>query len=600
MYLGNLTTYYRYPPPPPATNTLPLVGSLEGSPSVSEGTQEDSVYLFIHGNNNERSRNRHPVPIFQTICESGESTPVSTPLVGVGYTNGSQSGYYRAQNETIHLSQLLGGREVIGIYNREGIGSSFFFRRSQQGMTPICEAILDVWDGFFASHPPGSTFIHYFFGNSARYVQEAIRNTRHADNIVLVGICPSDYVEHTRSFYYRVWGDVFSCLDYRGFLRSRVVTLPYSSGSLGITWIHFTDPAFNNAIVATFMQIAGVSAVSQNLVEGNIVEITETSPLGDSNPSDQERNIGIVGHNIQGVTVSRTASPNVFSRIQTLLGMAETVIQVEESVLPPESCLDRLGEAVINILRISDAVSIFWIFPLIDTNVNASLLAFSIVFFGIDGVCSCFLMLTSPRSRRERYRNVRILLLCYHTFSPAVNLFDLLNNIRMASRTTITECTAALYGVITLFGWTLLGRDVLEYALPELRDALCRRCLRWFGSITEDHRHLSSRVTRIGRENINSYYRMTSVVNTAVFGVFFALVGGMATFGGLEISESCRYNATANTTIAIIPNDQTNFWGGFINGRAYAISQATHMVFSFLAMIIYIASLVRMLRTRDR
>lgn len=170
----------------------------------------------------------------------------------------------------------------------------------------------------------------------------------------------------------------------------------------------------------------------------------------------------------------------------------------------------------------------------------------------------------------------------------------------MASRTTITECTAALYGVITLFGWTLLGRDVLEYALPELRDALCRRCLRWFGSITEDHRHLSSRVTRIGRENINSYYRMTSVVNTAVFGVFFALVGGMATFGGLEISESCRYNATANTTIAIIPNDQTNFWGGFINGRAYAISQATHMVFSFLAMIIYIASLVRMLRTRDR
>nr|WP_254303773.1 DUF687 family protein [Chlamydia buteonis] len=54
---------------------------------------------------------------------------------------------------------------------------------------------------------------------------------------------------------------------------------------------------------------------------------------------------------------------------------------------------------------------------------------------------------------------------------------------------------------------------------------------------------------------------------------------------GLEISESCRYNATGNTTIAIIPNDQTNFCGEFTNGRAYAISHATHTVFSFLAMI---------------
>ncbi|QHE18743.1 DUF687 domain-containing protein [Chlamydia psittaci] len=584
---------------PPETHTLPLVGSLEGSPSVSEGTQGDSVYSFIHGNRDERSRNTHPVPIFQTICESGESTPVSTPLVGVGYTNGSQSGYYRAQNETIHLSQLLGGREVIGIYNREGIGSSFFFRRSQQGMTPICEAILDVWDSFFASHPPGSTFIHYFFGNGARYVQEAIRNTKHADNIVLVGICPSDYVEHTRSFYYRVWGDVFSCLDYRGFLRSRVVTLPYSSGSLGITWIHFTDPAFNNAIVATFMQIAGVSAVSQNLVQGDRVEITEISPLGGSNPSDQERNSGIIGHNIQGVIVSRTSSPNVFSRIQTLLGMADTVIQVEESVLPPESLLDRLGEVALNILRISDALSIFWLIP-IETEEDGLVLAISTVFFGMDGLCSCFLMLTSPRSRRERYRNVRILFLCYRVFFPLGNLLDLLNNIRMASRDTITECESALYGVITLLGWTLLGRDILEYALPGLRDTLCRRCLRWFGDSTEDQRHLSSRITRIGRENVHRYYRMTSIVSTAVYGIFFALIGGMATFGGLEISESCRYNETSNTTDEIIPDDHTTVWEGFTNGRAYAISQATHMVFSFLATIIYIASLVRMLRTRNR
>nr|AAZ03730.1 hypothetical protein [Chlamydia abortus] len=102
------------------------MGSLEGSPLVSEGTQEGSIYLFIHGRHNEQSRNRHPVPIFQTTYESIESAPISTPLIGVGYTNGSQSGYYRAQNETMHLSQLLGGREVIGIYNKEGIGSSFF------------------------------------------------------------------------------------------------------------------------------------------------------------------------------------------------------------------------------------------------------------------------------------------------------------------------------------------------------------------------------------------------------------------------------------------------------------------------------------------
>ncbi|WP_086380362.1 DUF687 family protein [Chlamydia abortus] len=589
----------KVPPPPPATATLSLVGSLEGSPLVSEGTQEGSIYLFIHGRHNEQSRNRHPVPIFQTTYESIESAPISTPLIGVGYTNGSQSGYYRAQNETMHLSQLLGGREVIGIYNKEGIGSSFFFRSSRQEMNPICAAILDVWNSFFASHPPGSTFIHYFFGNGARYVREAIQCTPHADNIVLVGICPSDYIPHSRSYYYRVWGDVFSCLDFRGFLGSRVVTLPYSAGSLGITWIYFTDPAFNNAIVATFMQIAGVNAVSQSLVQRDGVEITEISPLGDANPNDQERNSGIVGHNIQGVIVSRTASPGVFSRIQTLIGMTDTVIQVEESILPPESLLDRLGEVALNILRISDAVSIFWLIP-IEEPEDGLVLAISTVFFGIDGLCSCFLMLTSSRSRRERYRNVRILFLCYRVFFPLGNLLDLLNNIRMAARTTITECESGLYGVITLLGWTLLGRDMLEYALPGLRDALCRRCLRWFGDVTEDPQYLSSRITRIGRENMDRYYRMTSIVSTAVYGIFFALIGGAATFGGLEISESCRYHETSNTTDEIIPNDHTTVWEGFTNGRAYAISQVTHMVFSFLATIIYIASLVRMLRTRNR
>lgn len=92
--------------PPPATATLSLVGSLEGSPSVSEGTQEDSIYSFIHGRHNEQSRNRHPVPIFQTIYESTESTPISIPLIGVEYANGSQSGYYRAQNETMYLSHF--------------------------------------------------------------------------------------------------------------------------------------------------------------------------------------------------------------------------------------------------------------------------------------------------------------------------------------------------------------------------------------------------------------------------------------------------------------------------------------------------------------
>ncbi|WP_375793884.1 DUF687 family protein [Chlamydia sp. 12-01] len=592
----------------PARDTIPanrsLVSISLGSSPDLESTDRESVYLFMHGGNNSPSRNRNNVPIFEAIYESSTSSPILTPLVGVGYTNGSQSGYYGAQNETLHLSQLLGGREVVGIYNDgERQCSSFFCRRdSQEEMSQICEAILDTWESFFNTHPQGSTFIHYFFGNGAEYVQEAIRHTRHARNIVLVGICPSHYPNHPRSFYYRVAGDLFSCLDSEGFTRSGVTTLPYSSGSLGIFWVNLYDPTFNNAIVTAFMQTAGINSVSQNFSENDVPEITEISPLSDSNAVDQDS--GIVGHSIQGVTITRSASPNIFSRIQTLINMPETVMQIEETALPPENFLDRFGEVVTNILRISDAVSILWIFPIIDTTLNGSSLAVSIIFFGIDGVCNVFLMLTNPRSRRERYRNTRIAALCFRAFGPIVNLYDVINNVRMAARPTITQCTAALYGIITFFGWTMLGRDLLEYALPRYRDALYTRCLRWFGNTVENPEQTQVQDRRerviIGRENLENYYRITGIVNTAVFGVFLTFLGGMATFGGLELAESCRYNSTTNTTIDIIPNDHTNFYGGFSNGRAYAISQVTHMIFSFLAMMIYVTSLIRVLRSNNR
>nr|AAZ03725.1 hypothetical protein [Chlamydia psittaci] len=579
----------------------PLTLSLASTASALETRgNEDIVNMFVLGRTSSPGRNT--VPIFEANCASPSLTPLLTPLIGVGYTNGSHSGYYGAQNETIHLSLLLGGREVIGIYNDgEWRSSSFFCRNSQEEMSHTCEAILEVWESFFTQHAPGSTFIHYFFGNGADPVQEAIRHTRYANNIVLVGICPSRYPDHPRSFFYRVAGDLFSCLDSEGFARSEVTTLPYSSGSLGVFWVNFYDPAFNNAIVTTFMQIAGINSVAQNISEDN--EIIE-SPLLEADVDNQEEHFGIIGHSLQGVTIARSTSPNVFTRIQTLLNMPETTIQVEENALPPEDFLDGFGEVVTNILRISDAVSILWIFPIVDTTVNASLLAVSIVFFGIDGLSRCFLMLTNPRSRRERYRNIRMVALCYHTLAPIMNIFDLVNNIRMASRSTATQCTVALYSIITFFGWTILGRDVLEYVLPRHRDALYTRYLRWFRNTREENERSQqeNREGRIvvGRANLNNYYRVIGIVNTAVFGIFLSCLGGMATFAGLELSESCRHNATTNVTTPIIPSGNVTFLEGFTNGRAYAISQVVHMVFSLLAMIIYIMALIRMLRSNHR
>lgn len=33
-----------------------------------------------------------------------------------------------------------------------------------------------------------------------------------------------------------------------------------------------------------------------------------------------------------------------------------------------------------------------------------------------------------------------------------------------------------------ILGWSILGRDLLEYAAPGLRDILFNRCLRWVGN----------------------------------------------------------------------------------------------------------------------
>ncbi|MEF9496935.1 DUF687 family protein [Chlamydia sp. 04-14] len=570
--------------------------------SESDVSYGDSTYLFAHGV--PSSTNRHQVPIFEAVYESYTTSPTPAPLVGVGYTNGSQSGYYGAQNEAMHLSQLLGGREVVGIYN-DGSGgfSSFFCRRDPNQMSPVSQAILDTWDAFFASHPGGSVFIHYFFGNGAEHVQEALQHTRHARNIVLVGICPSHYPNHPRSFYFRVPGDFFSCMDAEGFSRSGVTTLPYSSASLGFFWVNFYDPAFNNAIVNAFMLTAGVDSVTTNVVsESSVIEIGESSL---SNGNDQQEGFGVVGYSVQGVSITRSSSPNVFARIQTLINMPDSDVQAEEIALPPQNFLDRSAEVVTNIMRVSDAVSIVWIFPIIDTTLNGSLLAVSILFFGIDGICSVFLMLTNPRARRERYRNMRIAALCFRAFGPIVNLYDVINNIRMAARSTTTQCTVALYGLVTFFGWTMLGRDLLEYAAPGLRDVLFNRCLRWFGNTGEDQNdeqtesHNRGRV-RVRRQNVDNHYRVVGIVNTAVFGIFLTFLSAMTTLGGLEVAPSCRNSSNSSELIPIIPNDQTTFYGGFTNSRAYAISQATHMVFSFLAMMIYVMSLIRMLRSNNR
>ncbi|QVE49412.1 DUF687 family protein [Chlamydia crocodili] len=570
--------------------------------SESDVSYGDSTHLFTHGREHPSTHGYH-VPIFDAVYESPTISPTPAPLVGVGYTNGSQSGYYGAQNEAMHLSQLLGGREVVGIYN-DGSGrfSSFFCRRDPNNISPVSQAILDTWDAFFASHPGGSVFIHYFFGNGAEHIQEAIQRTRHARNIVLVGICPSHYPNHPRSFYFRVPGDFFSCMDAEGFSRSGVTTLPYSSASLGFFWVHFHDPAFNNAIVNTFMLTAGVDAVATNVTsESSVVEIGESSPL---NGNDREESFGVVGYSVQGVSITRSSSPNVFARIQTLINMPDSDVQAEEIALPPQNFLDRAAEVVTNIMRVSDAASILWIFPIVDNNLNGALLAVSILFFGIDGICSVFLMLTNPRARRERYRNMRIAALCFRAFGPVVNLYDVINNIRMAARSTITQCTVALYGLVTFFGWTMLGRDLLEYTAPGLRDVLFNRCLRWFGNNGDQNNEQTESQNRgrvrVRRQNVDSHYRVIGIVNTTVFGIFLTFLSAMTTLGGLEVAPSCRYNATTNTTIDIIPTGNVSFIEGFSNGRAYAVSQATHMVFSFLAMMIYAMSLIRMLRSNNR
>ncbi|WP_080502222.1 DUF687 family protein [Chlamydia pneumoniae] len=403
--------------------------------------------------------------------------------------------------------------------------------------------------------------MQYFFGNGAFYVREALRLTPHAQNIVLVGICPSLYPEHPRSFYYRVSGDIGSRFDDRGFVNSGVETLPYSSGSFGIFWISFTDPTFNFAIVNTFMRTAGINEVSRPMTqdtETSLIEMRDLSEQQEANNTDsleqEESLMGIVGHTVGGVSMTVTSSPNIFYRIQTLLGLPETLAEAEENPTFPNSTIDSLAEIMMNLVRISDAVSIFWIFPIVDTTYNGVLLAVCIGFFGINGICSTFLMLTNPRSRRDRWRNLRIMVLCYRSLGSGMNLFDLSNNVRMAARRHVTSCTVALYAMVTLFGWTVAIQDALQYGFPSVRDAFYRYCLRHRYCLTqrnEDSLQTTGTRFQVTRTHLEDQQMVASILNLSVFGLFFGFVGLMTTFGGLEISPSCRWDAANNRTVGI-------------------------------------------------
>ncbi|ANH78679.1 DUF687 family protein [Candidatus Chlamydia sanziniae] len=540
-------------------------------------------------------------PIFHAIYNSNVSTPVSTPLVGIGYINGSQSGYFDTQNEALYLSQLLGGREVIVVQNRGGGVACPLFCQTQIENSPMCRALLDIWEEFFTTHPEGSIFMQYFFGNGAIYIRASLCQTPYVNSIVLVGICPSVYPEHHRALYYRVLGDLPSRMDCQGFLRSGVVTLPYSSGSFGIFWISFRDPAFSFAILNAFMQTAGVSVVSQRMAGSPVSESMEMVPLRTSfqeMPQEEESVVGIVGYEMGGVSLVRTSSPNIFTRIHTWLHTEVTVADLEENPLPPDNILDRLTELAVIIVRISDAVSIIWFFSLVDTIWNASSIAVCMVFFGFDGVCSCFLMLTNPHSRRERFRNLRIIALFYRSLGAGMNALDLINNLRLAARPTVTPCTAALYGVTSIFGWTLLAQDILTYVFPGIRDAFYRCCFRWRSSTFEQARvqNIRERVVVL-RQNQEAFYDVSSIINIVIYGIFFALVGIATTFGGLEISPSCRFDSTTNETDNIFLESNVTFTEALLSGRVYAVSQVTHMIFCFVSMVFYIGSLFRILRS---
>lgn len=158
--------------------------------------------------------------------------------VGVGYIGDTSSTTYDVYVEALHLSQALNGTLVFGV---------------QRGQSREVEAVIECWEEFLHMYHYG-LFIQYFYGNGADVVEEALRNSYCNDQIILVGINPSQVVRHPHVYYYSSWGSIRSRFLPRGL---HVMTFPINPNS-GTIWMSgIADPVFIAAIQYAYYRTLG-------------------------------------------------------------------------------------------------------------------------------------------------------------------------------------------------------------------------------------------------------------------------------------------------------------------------------------------------------
>jgi len=181
-----------------------------------------------------------------------------TPNLGIGFINGILNSFQDALESARYLSDLAGGYNVRGVYNK----SHGLLDLVESAMGLACIATLPVhllhemWDEFFATSSPDAMFLQICHSQGAIHVMNALLDydPELRKRILVVAIAPAGYIYsktckqivHYRAAPYR---DFVPQFDQKGRIREKGTTIVLESQPGAPKFDHpFMSPTYQEAI----------------------------------------------------------------------------------------------------------------------------------------------------------------------------------------------------------------------------------------------------------------------------------------------------------------------------------------------------------------
>ena len=198
---------------------------------ISNSTQDEARICVPDDEKLLNQTSGSSVEVFSAIYERKRPDILGLDKVGVCFLSSSRSTADETCYNSLYLSRLLFGLEVIGIHNTQ----RYEITSPSLPNSLVLQSLLTIWDRYFTDYPNGR-MIQCCYGDGSVVVQHALKDSSHKGRVVVLGINTYTPIAHKCSYLYHSLGNLFAM--------PQGISLPFSPNSQSLFLRRLTDPVF--------------------------------------------------------------------------------------------------------------------------------------------------------------------------------------------------------------------------------------------------------------------------------------------------------------------------------------------------------------------